>query len=64
MYIYIFFSLVINIIMNTNEIYDRERNSSTNNISDDQQGSSEKVINIRDRLRALHTWCHYTYYRY
>lgn len=50
--------------MNTNEIYDRERNSSTNNICDDQQGSSEKVINVRDRLRALHTWCHYTYYRY
>lgn len=42
----------------------RERDSSTNNISDDQQGSSEKVINVRDHLRALHTWCHYTYYRY
>lgn len=49
---------------NANEIYDRERNSSTNNISDDQQGSSEKVINVRDCLCALHTRCHYTYYRY
>lgn len=50
--------------MHTNEMYDWERNSSTNNISDDQKGSSEKVINVRDRLCALHAWYHYTYYRY